>query len=237
MPPKRSWVLPLTSVGRPARSELKRSMRRSSSGSTLYLTASIRNSRCSSASLSGLLGGDVVRLRPVVGPVELPHVVVEGRQLGAGDPRRAVAGHCGPALVVDAAVAEHLEVLELVLLGRRRVVEAVPHARTRACGFCWMPLTKLGAGKPGGLEDGRRDVDHVGELRADLALGREAVRPVHDRCRCGCRPSARRPAWSTGTACPSRAPSRPRSGCTRGRAELVDRGPPSTRRSRTRRRR
>ena len=53
MPPKSSWRFPLMSWGRPARSALNRSTRRSSSGNTLYLAASSRNSRCSSASFSG----------------------------------------------------------------------------------------------------------------------------------------------------------------------------------------
>ena len=44
------------------------------------------------------------------------------------DPRRLVPGHRGPAFVVDAAVAEHLEVLGLVPLGRLGVVERVQHA-------------------------------------------------------------------------------------------------------------
>ena len=35
-------------------------------------------------------------------------------------------------------------------------------------------------GQPRGLEDGGRYVDDVVELRADLAFGLEAVRPVHD---------------------------------------------------------
>ena len=47
-----------------------------------------------------------------------------------------------------------------------------------------------------------------------LALGLDARSASARSCRCACRPSARRPASSTGTACPSRAPSRPRSGCT-----------------------
>ena len=73
----------------------------------------------------------VVGLRPVLAAVvELPHVVVERRHLlAAHHPRRAVLGHRAPALVVDAAVAEHLEVLRLVPLGRLGVVEAVQHAR------------------------------------------------------------------------------------------------------------
>jgi hypothetical protein len=53
MPRNSSWDLPRMSWGRPARSGLSRSTRRSSNGKTLYLLASSRNSRCSSASFSG----------------------------------------------------------------------------------------------------------------------------------------------------------------------------------------
>ena len=53
MPSNSSWLLPRISVGRPAISELIRSKERSSSGTTLYFTASISQSRCSSASLPG----------------------------------------------------------------------------------------------------------------------------------------------------------------------------------------
>ena len=53
IPPNRIWRVPRTSCGRPARSGLKRSTRRSSSGSTLYFAASIRNSVWSCASFSG----------------------------------------------------------------------------------------------------------------------------------------------------------------------------------------
>ena len=66
MPPNSSCELPLTSTGRPARSALKRSMRRSSSGSTLYLRASLSQSALQLGELLGHLGGEVVRLAPVV---------------------------------------------------------------------------------------------------------------------------------------------------------------------------
>ena len=212
MPPNSSWRLPRISWGRPARSALNRSTRRSSSGNTLYLPASSRNSRCSSAQLLGLLRGQVVGLGPVVGVVQLPDVVVEGGQLGADDPRGAVAGHRRPALVVDAPVAEHLEVLGLVALGGVGVVEAVGHA-TPCSGCCWTPLTIVGSGSPATSRTVGGDVDDVVELVADLALGLRSRRASARWCRCGCRPSGRRPAWSTGTACPWRGPSRRRSGC------------------------
>ena len=43
----------------------------------------------------------------------------------------------------------------------------------------------VGCGEPGGLEHRRRDVDHVAELRADLALALDALGPVHDRAVAG----------------------------------------------------
>ena len=51
-----------------------------------------------------------------------------------------------------------------------------------------MPLTKVGCGQPGRLEDGRRDVDDVVELVADLALGLDPVRPADDRAVAGAAP-------------------------------------------------
>ncbi len=119
-----------------------------------------------------MLLGEVVRLRPVgVGVVELPDVVVEGRHDGvdAGLPRRAVLGHRGPALVVDAAVAEHLEVLRLVALGGVGVVEAVGHADALDR-LLLHPVDHHRRRQPGHLEHRRGDVDDVVELRAHLAL-------------------------------------------------------------------
>ena len=62
----------------------------------------------------------VVRLAPVrVGVVELPDVLVETGQFFGREPRCRVAGHGRPAVVVDAAVAEHLEVLRRCAARRR----------------------------------------------------------------------------------------------------------------------
>ena len=120
MPPNSSWVLPLMSWGRPARSALNRSNLRSSSGKTLYLRGLDQEEPLQVVQPVGVLGGHVAGLGPVVGGVELPDVVVERGQLLAGLPRGGVAGHRGPALVVDAAVDEHLEVLGLVTFGGSR---------------------------------------------------------------------------------------------------------------------
>ena len=47
-------------------------------------------------------------------------------------------------------------------------------------GRCGTPLTIRGCGQPGGLEDGRHDVDDVVPLAAQLALALDPVRPVDD---------------------------------------------------------
>ena len=79
----------------------------------------------------GLLGREVPRLAVVdVAVVELPDVVVERRHDAADHhPRGAVLRDGAPPLEVDAAVAEHLEVLQVVTLRGIRFSEAVEHAR------------------------------------------------------------------------------------------------------------
>jgi hypothetical protein len=74
------------------------------------------------------LGREVVRLGPVVGGAQLPHLVVEGRQLDTEGPGHAVPGYPAPAAVVNASVAEHLEVLRLVPFGRVGAGEGGGHA-------------------------------------------------------------------------------------------------------------
>ena len=75
-----------------------------------------------------MLLGHVVGLRPVLGPVvELPHVVLEGG-LGVGRQPGIVPGHRRPPLVVDAPIADQLEVLRGVALGGVGGVEGVAHA-------------------------------------------------------------------------------------------------------------
>src|SRR5271165_4948701 len=82
------------------------------------------------AELLGHLFGEVVRLAPVLGGVvEFPDVVVEGQDfLADQNPRCLVPRHRGPALVVNAAVAKHLEVLRLVPFRCLAVIERVEHA-------------------------------------------------------------------------------------------------------------
>ena len=117
-------------------------------------------------------------LGPVVGGVQLPDVVVEGRHLGRL-PRDAVPGDRGPALVVDAAVDEHLEVLRLAVLGSGGVVEGRDHAPS-VQRHLLHAVDERRRRQAGRVEHRRRHVDHVAELRAHLAASGEAVGPVHD---------------------------------------------------------
>jgi hypothetical protein len=72
--------------------------------------------------LFGHLLREIVGLRPILGRVvELPDVVAQWRLRTHHHPRQvAVPGDGRPALVIDAAVADHLEVLRLVPLGGLR---------------------------------------------------------------------------------------------------------------------
>jgi len=73
----------------------------------------------------GLFLRQISRLAPILRRVvQLPHVVVERDRLDlSGFPRSPMLGDRRPALVIDAAVAEHLEVLGFMALGRGRIVE------------------------------------------------------------------------------------------------------------------
>src|SRR6516165_587744 len=154
-----------------------------SSGKTWCLPASCMKIFCSSASLSGRLAARSLVLRVVfVKVVELPFVT--GQHIGQFDPqlgsiRRDCRRCVGvPAIMIDAAVAEHLEILGRAP-GRRiraRLVERVHRAHT----FDWCLLDAvhyLGGLDLRRFEDGRHDVDHMVELGADAALVLDACGP------------------------------------------------------------
>ena len=125
-----------------------------------------------------ILGGDVLRLRPVVGAVELPDILVERRRR-IGLPRRSMLRHRRPTLMIDAAIAHHLEILDGMSLGRLRVAEGGRHAdalerRLRD------PVDEGWLGQSRDVEDRLRHVDDVMELAANLAFSLHALRPMHD---------------------------------------------------------
>ena len=83
-----------------------------------------------------------------------------------------------PALVPDAAAAEHLVVLGLLLRSGPRRRTCSPSRRRRAASA--RPRVVVGHLDTARLEDRRHDVGRVVVLRAHLALGREPRRPVDD---------------------------------------------------------
>src|SRR6478735_1357444 len=81
-------------------------------------------------------------------------------------------------MIVDAAIAEHLEVLHRVLLGGPSVSEGIGEARAfnRLLGY---PVYRLRRRDAGNLVDGRRNVDHVPKLGSRLPLGLDPRRPAN----------------------------------------------------------
>jgi hypothetical protein len=123
-------------------------------------------------------GGEVVGEAEVgAGIIEFPGGIVLQRAARFGFPRRLVNGAGEPALVVDRAVAGDLEVLGRVpLLGLgvvKRIDQTLAFHRhlPRA-------VHDLGLGQTGRFQHGRRDVNHMAELRADFVLRFDALGPV-----------------------------------------------------------
>ena len=136
-----------------------------------------------------VLGGQVVRLAVIVGQV------VQLGRVGVGVPDTGRVGLEGsgvrthgmrggphrqpPAVLVHRPVADGLEVLLGVPLGRRRVGERAgeTHAVHR---LLLDPVHRRRDRDARDVQDGRRDVDDVRELRAERARAGDARRPVDD---------------------------------------------------------
>ncbi len=129
-----------------------------------------------------MLLGQILRLRPVLRRVvQLPDIVVECDRLDLPClPRCAVLGDGRPALVVDAAIAEHLEVLGFMPICRPRIIERIGHAHAfqRTLQHA---IHHQGLRQSGNLENRGGYVDHMMKLRTDLTLGFDTLRPVDDR--------------------------------------------------------
>src|SRR5207248_11210482 len=123
----------------------------------------------------------VVRLAPVPSRVvQLPDVIIKGWDFFTNEqPGCLVPRHRGPALVVDAAVAEHLEVLRLMAFSRIGVVERVQHADTLD-GALLNSINRHWLRESCRLENSRCDIDDVVKLPTHLTLGRNAFGPVYD---------------------------------------------------------
>ena len=122
-----------------------------------------------------------MRLAPIVlRVVKLPNIVIKrGRLFAREQPWSLVPGYRGPALVVDTAIAEHLEVLRLMTLCRLRIVKRVQHADAFD-GVLLHAVHKEGLGKARCFKDCRCNVDDVVELPPHLTLRVAALRPMNN---------------------------------------------------------
>ncbi len=77
--------------------------------------------------LSGILRGEIVGLAEVLGyMVKFPSVLGERRKRHH-QPRDGMTSTCHPAIVIDAAVSKHFEILSSMCLRSFRIVERVNH--------------------------------------------------------------------------------------------------------------
>src|ERR1700738_2857553 len=116
-----------------------------------------------------MFGGEVMRLAVVfVEVVELPRMWL--RNAFVPEPEEVPGQHVTragpPAILIDATIADHLEVLDLVRAGRIGMIEGVDQARSfqrqllDAVNLTW----ELDSSQ---FVDGRRDVGDVMELTAE----------------------------------------------------------------------
>src|SRR5262249_12340499 len=96
------------------------------------------------------------------------------------DPRRTMPGHGGPALVIDAAIADHLEVLRLSAFRCLRIVEAVDHTYALHR-YLRDAIDHVRLGQLRRIENRRRYIDNMVKLMAGLAFGVNALWPM-DNC-------------------------------------------------------
>lgn len=126
--------------------------------------------------------GQVVGLRPVGGQVvQLPDVVLEAAfRIGDHLPGDAVPGHRHPALVIDATVAAHLEVLSGTPVRSIGGSKRVAHAG--ALDRLLLNAVHQHRGRHAdAVQDGREHIDDVVELRAHATAPGDPAGPVDDQ--------------------------------------------------------
>src|SRR5437762_5479237 len=83
-----------------------------------------------------------------------------------------------PAIVIDAAITKHFEILSGVRLLGLRIVEGINHRgpikRPLRC-----PVHALGERQPGSLQYSRDNIRYMSELGADFSLGFNPRRPMY----------------------------------------------------------
>src|SRR5205809_146585 len=100
--------------------------------------------------------------------IELPHIFRQWWER-YDQPGNGMAGAGHPAIVIDAAITKHLEILSGMRLLGLRIVEGINHRgpikRPLRC-----PVHALGERQAGGLQYSRGNIRDMSELRADFSL-------------------------------------------------------------------
>src|SRR6266481_6451279 len=118
--------------------------------------------------LCGILRSEIMGLAEILGHViKFPGVFRERRKRHH-QPRYGMARASDPAIVIDAAVSKHLEILSSMCLLCLRIVERVKHRCSVE-----RPLNRsvdsLGERQTRGFEYSGRDIGNMGELRSNFA--------------------------------------------------------------------
>src|SRR5438876_5872874 len=110
--------------------------------------------------------------------IKLPSILRERRKRHH-QPRDGMTSAGGPAIVIDAAITKHLEILSDVRLLGLRIVEGINHRgpikRPLRC-----PVHALGERQAGGLQYSRGNIRDMSELGADFSLGFNPRWPMYN---------------------------------------------------------
>src|SRR5207244_7474060 len=110
--------------------------------------------------------------------IKFPSILGERRK-GDHQPRDGMTSTRHPAVVIDAAITKHFEILSRVRLSGLRIVERINHRgpikRPLRCS-----VHALGERQAGGLQYSRRNVRDMSELGADFSLGFNSRWPMYN---------------------------------------------------------
>src|SRR5438105_2078731 len=127
--------------------------------------------------LCGILHGEIMGLAEVLGyMIKFPSILGERRKRHH-QPRNRMARARHPAIVIDATIAKHLEILSGMCFLRFRIVKGINH-RCPIKGSLCRPVDALGEWQTRGFQYSRRNIGYMSELRANFSLGFNSRRPM-----------------------------------------------------------
>src|ERR1039457_6386492 len=95
---------------------------------------------------------------------------------GSDLPRQSMARAGPPPILVDAAIADHFKVLQVVMAWRAGIVEGIDKTLAFQGDLLYI-VDHVGKLDAGGFIDGRRNIGHMSELRTQSACILDVRRP------------------------------------------------------------